>query len=90
MITLIEHQFDNNTGHPTEVTWEFQMHCEDLSDLRPTHINSDGSISKSYPQVCKVRDLNYEVELNVDITFRKVVTLKIPNAPKEVVEENEP
>ena len=36
--------------------------------------------------MCKVRDLNYEVELKVDITFKRVTTLKAPNCPKIIID----
>lgn len=47
-------------------------------------------MTRTYPQICKVRDLNYEVELKVDITFRKVIVLKPHNSPKVVIEETDP
>ena len=85
MTILAEQEKDRNTGIPiATTTLEFEMICHPLDDLHPQHINSDENRIITSPQLCRTRDLNYEVEIKVDVVYRKIITVNHKDAPKVV------
>lgn len=51
-------------------------------------MNSDSTITKTTPINCKTRDLTYEVDIKVDIHYKKVITVKGKHS-QEVIQETE-
>ena len=65
---------DLTTGKTSQRSWEFQFRCNSLEDLKPTFRTIDknaiSGLSNTTPLMCKIRDLNYEVEIRADLIYR--------------------
>lgn len=54
-----------------EERWEFKF-ANKLYKATTNHKNSDKSVLKVSPMMCRLRDLNYESEVKVDLNYSRI------------------
>lgn len=64
-------QFDIKEEVSGDEVWKFKFGDIIYRDESSVHQNSDKSIQKSTPMMCRMRDLTYEVNLKCDLHYSR-------------------
>lgn len=79
----VKPQFRAGEEFSDEERWEFKFDGA-VYKTSNNHKNSDKSVIKVTPMMCRLRDLNYECEVKVNLTYSKI---KINNETNEEHEQ---
>ena len=66
----VKSQFEVGKEFKLDEKWEFKLDKKIYKTVT-NHRNSDKSILKVNPMMCRLRDLNYQSEVKLDLTFMK-------------------
>ena len=67
----VKHQFRLGEDFADEERWDFRF-ANKLYKSTTNHKNDDKSVIKVHPMMCRLRDLNYESDVKVDLIYNRV------------------
>nr|QIS77014.1 DNA-directed RNA polymerase II subunit [Radulomyces confluens] len=76
---LILDQFDQHTGHDTDVTRRYEIKFGQIYLSRPTITEADGTVVPVFPQEARLRNLTYSAPLYIEMNKKVMIGREDPN-----------